>query len=50
MGNRGLSKMDVDAFGTERQRACRVVAEVEERLFGVVVAVHSCYNEEYSDD
>lgn len=36
--------MNVDAFGAERKGAAWVHAEIKESIFGVIVAIHSCYN------
>jgi hypothetical protein len=38
--------MNVDTFGAEWKRAVGIITEVKKRLFGVVVAIHSCYNKE----
>jgi hypothetical protein len=41
-----LREMNVDTFGAEWKRAVGIITEVKKRLFGVVVAIHSCYNKE----
>ena len=40
----GLGEVKADAFGTKRERAVGVDAEVQERIFGMIVAIHNCYN------
>ena len=42
-----LREMNVDTFGAERKRAVGIITEVEKRLFGMIIAIHSCYNKEY---
>ena len=40
----GLGEVKAYAFGTKRERAAGVDAEVQERIFGMIVAIHNCYN------
>jgi len=42
-----LREMNVDTFGAEWKRAVGIITEVEKGLFGMVVAIHSCYNKEF---
>ena len=43
MGTVRLREMDINALGTEGKGARRVVAKILQRVFWVIVAIHSCY-------